>query len=161
MTQSFEMEETGRQHPAHPPLHEGFNTPTLVFLTVGTAKRKPILAEASAHKSLRDAWSRATSWHVGRYVIMPDHVHLFCAPAVFPPKPIRSWVAYWKSESARHWPRPEDAPLWQRDFWDTQLRRSENYTEKWSYVLANPVRAKLVNRLEDWPYHGEMNVLRW
>jgi hypothetical protein len=43
----------------------------------------------------------------------------------------------------------------------TQLRRSENYTEKWQYVLRNPVRAKLVENIEDWPYQGEMNVLMW
>jgi len=92
---------------------------------------------------------------------MPDHAHLFCTPAEFPPRPIKQWVSFWKSHAARHWPHREDAPLWQRDFWDTQLRRSENYTEKWQYVQANPVRAKLVERVEDWPYQGEMNILMW
>jgi hypothetical protein len=52
-------------------------------------------------------------------------------------------------------------PAHQRDFWDTQLRRSENYTEKWQYVLRNPVRAKLVENVEDWPYQGELNILPW
>ncbi len=133
------MDEAGRHHPAHPPLHEGFNTPVIVFLTVCTAGRKAALAKASAHAALRDAWSVATSWSVGRYVLMPDHAHLFCAPAEFPPRPIKQWVSFWKSHTSRHWPNPEDTPLWQRDFWDTQLRRSEKYTEKWQYVQANPV----------------------
>ena len=155
------MDETGRHHPAHPPLHEGFNTPTIVFLTVCTVGRKPVLADPCAHAALCEAWGLVAAWTVGRYVIMPDHLHLFCAPAEFPPRPLKQWVACWKSHAARHWPRPEDAPLWQRDFWDTQLRRSENYTEKWQYVLANPVRAKLVERIEDWPHQGEMNVLAW
>ncbi len=52
-------------------------------------------------------------------------------------------------------------PIWQRDFWDTQLRRNENYEEKWDYVLENPVRAGLVSKSEDWLYHGELNILEW
>jgi putative transposase len=52
-------------------------------------------------------------------------------------------------------------PIWQRDFWDTQLRRNESYEEKWHYVIENPVRAGFVNNSEDWPYQGEINVLDW
>jgi hypothetical protein len=48
-----------------------------------------------------------------------------------------------------------------RHFWDTQLRRGENYDEKWEYIRANPVRAGLVPRVEDWPHQGELNELRW
>jgi len=46
-------------------------------------------------------------------------------------------------------------------FLDTQLRRGESYDAKWDYVVANPVRAGLVSKSEDWPYQGEMNVLTW
>jgi len=28
-----------------------------------------------------DAWQLAKSWSVGRYIVMPDHLHLFCVPA--------------------------------------------------------------------------------
>ena len=159
--QILPMDDPGRKHPAHPSLDEGFNTPTIVFLTVCASGRKPVLADSAAQAILREAWLLAKSWIVGRYLIMPDHIHLFCAPAEFPPRPLKQWVAYWKSHAARHWPRTQDAPLWQRDYWDTQLRRSENYTDKWEYVSQNPVRARLVERVEAWPYQGEMNVLMW
>lgn len=76
-------------------------------------------------------------------------------------RPLLQWVSYWKSQAARNWPRPEDAPIWQRHFWDTQLRRGENYTEKWDYVMENPVRAGLVARAADWPYAGVLHELRW
>ena len=39
--------------------------------------------------------------------------------------------------------RPNDRPIWQRHFWDTQLRRGESYDQKWDYVMQNPVRAGL------------------
>jgi putative transposase len=154
-------ESDGRKHPVHQPAHERFNTPIIVFLTICTKRRKAILANAPAHETIRCAWIEAASWLVGRYVIMPDHLHLFCAPGGLIAQPLAKWVSFWKSCAARHWPRRAEAPIWQRHFWDTQLRRGESYDEKWDYVVNNPVRAGLVSRAEDWPYQGELNVLRW
>ncbi|HEV2437829.1 MAG TPA: hypothetical protein VG077_17685 [Verrucomicrobiae bacterium] len=56
---------------------------------------------------------------------------------------------------------PGRKTIWQLDFWDTQLRRDENYHEKWDYVWRNPVRKGLVAKPEDWPYAGEINILAW
>jgi putative transposase len=154
-------ESDGRKHPTHQPVHEAFNAPIIIFLTVITKDRKPVLADTDAHMSVLHAWRAAKTWLVGRYVIMPDHVHLFCAPATLLPEPLIKWASYWKSEAARKWSRRDETPIWQRHFWDTQLRRGENYEKKWEYVVANPVRAGLVSRIEDWPYQGELNELRW
>ena len=152
---------TWRKHPTHQPVYERHNTPVIVFVTVCTKARKPILTNAAAHETLLAAWYTAQSWLVGRYVIMPDHVHLFCASAEMIPQPLLQWVSYWKSDAARHWPHADEQPIWQRHFWDRQLRRAESYSEKWNYVVHNPVRAGLVARAEDWPYAGEINELRW
>ena len=142
-------------------MHERHNEPIIVFLTVCTKDRKKILAAAEIHEHLIASWREARSWLVGRYVIMPDHVHLFCAPADLHPKPLLQWVSFWKSRSAQYWPRPNELPVWQRHFWDTQLRRHQNYDEKWDYVAQNPLRAGLVKREDRWPYQGELNALRW
>ena len=113
------------------------------------------------HALLLAAWREANWFSVGRYVVMPDHVHLFCSPAVNPPEPLVRWTTYWKSLVARRSPDGEGARLWQRNIWDVQLRRGEDYGEKWHYVFHNPVRAGLVDRPEAWPYHGELETLRW
>jgi putative transposase len=134
---------------------------SLFFLTVCTKGRRRTLADALIHQHLVDAWREARSWLVGRYVIMPDHVHLFCAPAEAHPKPLLQWVSFWKSRSAQHWPQPNERLVWQRHFWDTQLRRGQSYDEKWDYVVQNPMRAGLVERVADWPHQGTMNLLRW
>ena len=155
------IESDGRKHPVHWPVVETFNTPVIIFLTAVTRNRKPILANDEAHAAIVSAWREAKRWLVGRYILMPDHVHLFCAPNTQLPEPLLTWTAFWKSQSARTWPNPQNQPVWQRHFWDTQLRRGESYDEKWEYVLANPVRAGLVSRVEDWPFQGELNELRW
>jgi putative transposase len=112
------------------------------------------------HQALCQVWGEAQHWLVGRYVILPDHIHLFCAPGTHPRHPLLNWVRYWKSQAAKLIGCGA-ATLWQKNFWDTQLRRHESYDSKWYYVMNNPVRHRLVSRVEDWPYQGELNLLRW
>jgi REP element-mobilizing transposase RayT len=88
------MESDGRKHPPHQPVREAFNLPIIVFLTVITKGRKPVLADTEAHLSLLNAWRAAKTWLVGRYVVMPDHVHLFCSPAALVPEPLIKWSSF-------------------------------------------------------------------
>ncbi|HSQ01005.1 MAG TPA: transposase [Candidatus Dormibacteraeota bacterium] len=148
-----------RRRLAHPPVVERVNAPIIVFATVCTAHRRPVLAQPAAATTLREAWLRADTWFVGRYVVMPDHVHLFCAPR--DDVTLVRWVRFWKAITTRRWPGPRLRPLWQRDCWDTQLRSATSYTEKWEYVRWNPVRHGLVHHPDEWPYQGEMTRLDW
>jgi putative transposase len=150
-----------RKYPVHfPPVEKG-NRPIIIFLTLCTDKRKRILASDEAAALLIEAWQAADHWLVGRYIILPDHLHLFCAPDCADHLPLKRWVTFWKSHVARRWPLPEQQPIWQQDFWHTQLRLGQPYGEKWEYVRNNAVRHKLVATADEWPYQGELNVLRW
>jgi len=148
---------TGRKNPAHGVLVSS-NEPTIVFLTVCTHQRIPWLARNEVQQSLEEIWRAAGAWLVGFYLFMPDHLHLFCAPHDLK-FTLEDWVRFWKSRFRRkHCDQPWE---WQRDFWDTRLRRSESYHDKWIYVQENPVRKGLATKPEDWPYQGMLNVLRW
>jgi putative transposase len=156
-----DMNEIGCNHPTDFPAATRQNTPVIIFVTVCTHDRKQILATGHAHELLRGAWQNRTRWLVGRYIVMPDHVHLFCAPAAIPTQPMHPWVSFWKSRVAMAWAWPQQIPIWQLYFWDTQLRPGESYDERWEYVFQNPVRAGLVKNARDWPHQGELNVLEW
>jgi putative transposase len=151
----------GRKHPVHQPIVERFNEPAIVFLTVCTKDRIRVLARSDVTALLMDSWQDATSWLVGRFIVMPDHVYLFCAPGEPPARALKQWVRYWKTLASRRWPRRNEQPVWQLDFWDTQIRSVAHYDEKWEYVRQNPVRAGLVADSDEWPHQGELNELRW
>ncbi|HEY8899076.1 MAG TPA: hypothetical protein VIM61_01490 [Chthoniobacterales bacterium] len=151
------MDEIGRHHPAHG-VHITLREPTIVFLTVCTRGRQPWLACEEADASLSQIWTGATAWRVGRYLLMPDHLHLFCAPTDSEIS-LDAWVRYWKSQFRRTSGRPDWR--WQTDHWDTRLRRGESYSEKWTYVCENPVRANLATSAEAWPHQGEIHHLPW
>lgn len=52
------------------------------------------------------------------------------------------------------------APHWQKGFFDHVLRCSESYSQKWQYMLENPVRAGLVSEWSQWPWQGEVYPVR-
>ncbi len=150
-------DHSGRHHPAHG-VFASTTLPTIVYVTVCTKARHPWLVSDLAHRIIRNAWSVATAWRVGRYVLMPDHAHFFCAPSSHDIT-LENWIAFWKRHTSRHAPDPRWR--WQSDHWDTRLRRSESYEAKWGYIRNNPLRAGLIIDPDAWPYQGELHTLPW
>lgn len=146
-----------RRRPAHGVFWPD-DQPPIVFLTVCTKDRAEWLSEDAVHRCLVEVWRDADRWRVGRYVLMPDHLHLFAAP-VNGSTGLENWVSYWKSQFTKTHQNPTHR--WQPGHWDTRLRREESYDEKWEYVRSNPVRAGLVTNPDAWPYQGEVFALRW
>ena len=122
--------------------------------------RRPLLSHPDIHALLRKAWHEANRWRIGRYMVMPDHVHFFCAPADRTTR-LSTWMSFWRAAVTRNWPRPGEKPIWQKNYWDTQLRQGESYAAKWAYVRNNPVKQGLAADEDAWPYQGEMEVLTW
>ena len=164
-----------RQRPAHHTPVERFNEPIMVQVNVCTKDRRPVLAREAVHRLCVEVWQAADFWRVGHYVIMPDHIHLFCVPGRLPMPSLKQWVEYWKGQIAVRCPLNMDDTevvppeggngssfkLWQRDFWDTQMRSRQHYEEKLSYVRMNPVRKELVKHMAEWPYQGEVYPIGW
>lgn len=160
----------------------------LCFVTACTEDRKPILANTNVHEDFQKFCEveLARGIFVGKYVLMPDHLHLFVAfgeeyeaalvesrtcrsqtdatgegavAAVCDRRlsPLSEWMKSLKnslSKTLRGMGVP--APHWQKSFFDHVMRSEESYTEKWLYVVENPVRKRLVTRPEEWPYQGEI-----
>jgi REP element-mobilizing transposase RayT len=129
------------------------------FVTFNTSTRASMLARPEIHQIFGAfGWKAHEKYDVavGRYVIMPDHIHLFVA---FPATGIilSQWIQSLRSVIGKELLRLGfQKPHWQEGFFDHVLRNAESYSQKWEYVRANPVRAGLCRKPEDWPYQGEI-----
>jgi putative transposase len=161
-----------RQNPTSG-VHVDLGQSNIVLLTITTEGRKPWLSNEMVHQLLRQTWSEATAWLVGDYLLMPDHLHCFCAPGDLH-FGIEAWIKYWKREFALKKKRlartlapPEGkAPAlqdwkFQSRGWHHRLRDGESYSEKWIYVQENPLRKELCKRIGDWPFKGKVFELIW
>ncbi len=121
---------------------------------------KNLLVEPGVADVLLGEWATARErhgWLIGRYVIMPDHVHFFCAEQAGGAKqPLSRFMERWKEWTSKGLCRAKlgIAPVWQAGFFDHVVRGDESYADKWLYVRENPVRAGLVSAWSDWPLQG-------
>jgi REP element-mobilizing transposase RayT len=146
-----------------PPLHRLFPADPVFFVSACTYRRLRLLANQAVHDAFIDFSQRAYEQYgiaVGRYVIMPDHIHLFVSGSH--DFELGRWMGMLKqclekvltataSPTGRRLQK-----IWQRRFFDHVLRSEESYEQKWEYVRDNPVRAGFVTDPDDWPYAGEI-----
>jgi putative transposase len=152
-----------REYPRRPPRLGWLfqNVGPFYFVTFNTYTRHAALARPEVHQVFelfcRRAEDRGIT--VGRYAIMPDHVHLFVE---LPPQDVAlaQWVQLLRSVIGKGLLQlAVPKPHWQEGFFDHVLRNSESYGSKWDYVRMNPVRAGLCKTPEDWPYQGVIGPL--
>jgi putative transposase len=129
----------------------------LFFVTICTLHRRKIPSLRIAQQVLATYGARGTSDFnvaVGRYVVMPDHLHFFVrGDQNFV---LSDWVKGLKRTISKAFTNKEPRFVWQPGFFDHLLRNDESYAQKWEYVRQNPVRAGLVKSPEEWPYQGEI-----
>jgi REP element-mobilizing transposase RayT len=133
------------------------------YLTFCTSDRKPILGSKEIHNAFCDFCNLGLERNifVGRFVLMPDHVHLFVKFSN-EQTDLSIWVKSLKNSLSKTLRETGIvAPHWQKGFFDHVLRSGESYSEKWMYMVENPVRAGLVKEWKDWPYQGEIFILRF
>ena len=135
----------------------------IFFITICTKNRDKILTDPQSAEILLEEWESAKgrhNWYVGRYVIMPDHVHFFWAPGN-EAKDLSIFIKCWKEWTNKRIKKACNLQrnVWQPEFFDHLLRNEKSYTQKWEYVLNNPVHAGLVKDAKEWLLQGEIEEL--
>jgi REP element-mobilizing transposase RayT len=122
-----------------------FSQPDQIYLvTAVTLNRQPIFASFAAARILIEALRAAQT--SGRaetlaFVVMPDHLHWLLGLGTV--ADLTAVVQLVKSVSAHR----VGGKVWQRGFHDRAIRREEDLPAVARYVVANPVRAGLVQRV--------------
>ncbi len=135
------------------------NAPHLVNFATHNRHVLPAAARSVVLDSCRHDHGRTMHLHI--VVVMPDHVHLILTPSIVwerrrvYPLSIILWAI--KSASAHRINRllHSSGSVWQTEYFDTVIRRSDMLDEKMDYIRQNPVRAGLISRVEDYEWIWE------
>ena len=128
------------------------------FITTNIQDREPVFADWTVGRLLvkamaqEEADGNAVSM---AWVVMPDHLHWLVELRV---GTLSSLVRRVKSRSARavNERLGRDAKVWQAGFYDHAVRKDEDIKHIARYMLANPLRAGLVERIGDYPLWDAM-----
>jgi len=109
-----------------------------LFLVTATAE---LLIETLHH------YRREGHYKLHAFVVMPDHIHLLLTPIDITLE--RSIQLIKGGFSHRLAPT---LPIWQRSFTDRRMRDHDDFLTHRTYIHDNPVRARLCQLAEDYPY---------
>ncbi|NWA29134.1 transposase [Pseudomonas gingeri] len=125
----------------------------IYLLTAVIEDRHPLLADWPVGRLLVQQFRQAQA--EGRvdslsWVVMPDHFHWLIE---LKNSTLPELMLATKSRSARQINARlgRSGRLWQKGFHDRAIRREENLLAVARYIVANPLRAGLVKRVQDYP----------
>jgi putative transposase len=138
------------------------------FFTIVTHLRRPILTNEIVRLALREGIQRARQtlpFQIDAWVLLPDHLH---AVLTLPPED-NNYAARWaiikrqvsilcgkqfceiatlsKSKQKR-----KESGIWQRRYWEHQIRDDLDYQRHMNYLHWNPVKPGNVQQVADWPF---------
>jgi putative transposase len=125
----------------------------IYLLTTNTLYREPVFKDFALGRLVVDQFRNAQDLGLANtlaWVVMPDHFHWLIE---LQQGSLSELMQKIKSMSAKEVKRRtgRNTSLWQRGFHDRALRREEDLVKLARYVVANPLRAGLVQKLGDYP----------
>ena len=128
------------------------------FFTVVTYDRRPWLTKPEIYDRLREAFRNVAltrPFRVDAIVVLPDHLH--CIWRL--PETDNDFSTRWRlikhfvsrGASTALSDRSEKF-LWQRRFWEHQIRDAEDWRRHMDYIFFNPVKHGYVSRVRDWQF---------
>jgi putative transposase len=130
----------------------------IYLLTTTTANRTPWFLNMKLARATSQLMIEPKTWGDARllcWVLMPDHWHGMIELGEI--DSLSLVMNRFKSITSKHIRQAEQiSPIWARGFHDHALRRDEDICATARYIVANPLRAKLVDRTHDYPYWGSI-----
>jgi putative transposase len=126
------------------------------FLTFCTSSRRRVFVSRERVDLVLEQIQRAAgenSFAILAYCFMPDHLHLLIESLSNSSDCLR-FIRSAKQFSGFHYANAFGDRLWQRYGFERVLRDDDDTLPVARYILENPMRAGLVERVEDYPYAG-------
>ena len=120
------------------------------FISTQTHNRRRLFqTEANAQLFLDTLqhYRREGNYKLHAFVLMPDHIHLLLTPQTITLERSMQLIKGGFSHRLN-----SKLPIWQRGFTDHRIRDRDDFIAHCTYIHHNPVRARLCQRPEDYPY---------
>lgn len=131
----------------------------IFFITTVTAQRVPIFRHDTTAQLLIKTLAHYRDqgkFLLHEFVIMPDHVHALLTPA----REISLERAMQFIKGGFSYRLKSRPPVWQASFTNHRVRGVEDYEGHREYIRMDPVRARLAERAEQYPYSSAAAVMR-
>lgn len=138
------------------------------FFTIVTYRRQRFFLREDLINDLRQAITDVRQkypFKIDAWVLLPDHIHcIWTLPKKDNDysKRIGMIKAQFTSRAKKHLEKPQwitpskskhrESTIWQRRFWEHEIRNNKDFERHVDYVHFNPVKHDLVNAACDWPY---------
>ena len=135
--------------------YTGFHRYSLTFCT---DQRRAIFHDERVVELVLSQISRAGNereFAVFAYCFMPDHLHLLIH-GESEAADCKQFITLAKQYSGYYYSKAFGGKLWQRYGYERTLRKEEDTLDVARYILHNTLRAKLVAKVEDYPFVGSL-----
>ncbi len=124
----------------------------IYLATFVTKNRKTIFKDLYLARAVVRCLNKSPYADTLAFVVMPDHVHWLLQ--LRSSKTLSQVIQATKAISSRNINRRSDqkGSIWQPGFHDHALRNEEALKEIGRYIVANPLRAKLVSRIGEYSH---------
>jgi len=136
------------------------------FFTVVTYQRQPLFKNANNINLLRAAIRETKVLHpfkIDAFVVLPDHLHCIWTLPLNDKNFSTRWRLIKSYFTRACLPQDKCLPtrarqhkgeqsIWQRRFWEHQIRDEQDFIKHVEYIHYNPVKHGYVNAVRDWPY---------
>ena len=126
------------------------------FLTICTLDRAEYLTDPQVVSVIVDRFlqtAREKGMAIIVYCVMPDHVHLL-VDGEDDSSEMEPFVSLAKQRAGYWFSQCHGKKLWQKGYYDHVLRAEEKTEDVVFYIIANPIRKKLVENVMDYPFWG-------
>jgi putative transposase len=123
------------------------------FVTTITWQRTPLFRSPRTAELMLDVlaqYREQSKYALHEFVVMPDHLHLLITPAT--DISLERAVQLIKGGFSYRMGRLKRGLVWQERFTNHRVRDEQDYADHSEYIRMNPVRAKLVESPELYPY---------
>ena len=125
------------------------------FATTKTSQGRALLQSERNATLMIDvlrSYVAARKFRLHDFVVMPDHLHLLVTvgdgmTVERAMQLVKGGFSYRLKKECGHW-----GEVWQRGFSETRVECRQSFIKHREYIAANPVKAGLVERPEEFPY---------